>query len=145
LCPLARGHLAAAASALKRRGGRVVPVPADVSVQAEAERVVDTARQRFGRLDMLVTNARVIHMGPAAAMRTQDFIDAMAVAFLGGVHPTLAALPQMRDLGTGKILVITSSAERSRNHICCPTQRPSTPRSGSPRGCVSKPGGTELP
>jgi NAD(P)-dependent dehydrogenase (short-subunit alcohol dehydrogenase family) len=84
LCPLARGHLAAAASALKRRGGRVVPVPADVSVQAEAERVVDTARQRFGRLDMLVTNARVIHMGPAAAMRTQDFIDAMAVAFLGG-------------------------------------------------------------
>jgi NAD(P)-dependent dehydrogenase (short-subunit alcohol dehydrogenase family) len=108
ICARSQEGLAAAVPELERRGGQVVPVPADVSVEAEAVRVVDTARERFGRLDVLVTNAGVIQVGPAAAMRTQDFVDAMGVMFWGVVYPTLAALPLMRQRGNGRILVITS-------------------------------------
>jgi short-subunit dehydrogenase len=108
ICARSEEGLAPAAAELQRRGVEVVPVPADVSVEAEAGRVVDAARERFGRLDVLVTNAGVIQVGPAAAMRTQDFVDAMGVMFWGVVHPTLAALPLMRDRGSGRILVITS-------------------------------------
>jgi short-subunit dehydrogenase len=108
VCARSEEGLARAATDLQRRGAQVVTVPTDVSVEADARRVVDIARERFGRLDVLVTNAGVIQVGPAAAMRTQDFVDAMGVMFWGVVHPTLAALPLMRERGGGKILVITS-------------------------------------
>lgn len=48
---------AAAASASIPEGGRIVPVVADVTREAEAERAVGVALQRFGRLDILVNNA----------------------------------------------------------------------------------------
>ncbi|WP_219420109.1 SDR family NAD(P)-dependent oxidoreductase [Pseudonocardia nigra] len=99
--------LAVAAADLQGRGTDVVTVPGDVAVEADAQRLVATAQERFGRLDVLVTNAGVIQVGPAAAMRTQDFADAMNAMFWGTVHPTLAALPLLRERG-GRILAITS-------------------------------------
>jgi short-subunit dehydrogenase len=99
--------LEAAADELRRRGVEVTPVPGDVSDEATAQRLADVARQRHGRLDVLVTNAGVIQVGPASAMRTVDYAEAMNVMFWGTVYPTLAALPLLRDRG-GRILVITS-------------------------------------
>jgi short-subunit dehydrogenase len=100
--------LATAAAELQGRGAQVVTVPGDISVEADAQRVVAAARERFGRLDVLVANAGAIQVGPAAAMRTQDFAAAMDVMFWGVLHPTLAALPLMRERGAGRVLVITS-------------------------------------
>jgi short-subunit dehydrogenase len=108
VCARSEAGLATAAAELQGRGAEVVTVAADVAVEADARRVVETAQERFGRLDVLVTNAGVIQVGPAAAMRTQDFADAMDVMFWGVVHPTLAALPLMRARGGGTVLVITS-------------------------------------
>jgi len=99
--------LEAAADELGRRGVEVASVAGDVSEEATAQRLVDAARQRHGRLDVLVANAGVIQVGPASAMRTVDYSEAMNVMFWGTVHPTLAALPLLRDRG-GRILVITS-------------------------------------
>jgi NAD(P)-dependent dehydrogenase (short-subunit alcohol dehydrogenase family) len=100
--------LAAAAADLQTHGAQVVPVPGDVSDAAVGRRLVDTAVERFGRLDVLVTNAGAIQVGPAGAMRTQDFVDAMDLMFWGVLHPVLAALPVMKERGGGRILVITS-------------------------------------
>jgi NAD(P)-dependent dehydrogenase (short-subunit alcohol dehydrogenase family) len=108
VCARSEEGLAVAAADLQGRGARVVAVAADVAVDADARRVVDTALEHFGRLDVLVAGAGVIQVGPAAAMRTQDFVDAMGVMFWGVVHPVLAALPSMRERGGGRILVITS-------------------------------------
>jgi short-subunit dehydrogenase len=99
--------LAAAAADLRSRGGDVVEVAGDIGVQAEAIRLVDVARERFARLDALVTNAGVIQVGPADAMRRDDYAVAMDVMFWGVVHPVLAALPTLREHG-GRVLVVTS-------------------------------------
>ena len=100
--------LATAAAQLQGRAAQVVTVPGDVSVEADAQRLVASAVERFGRLDVLVTNAGTIQVGPAAAMRAQDFADAMDVMFWGMLHPVLAALPVMAERGGGRILAITS-------------------------------------
>lgn len=108
--------LAAAAADLRSRGRGagggsgapdVVEVAGDVGVEADADRVVAAARQRFGRLDVLVTNAGIIQVGPAEAMRRADYATAMDVMFWGVVHPVLAAMPALRERG-GRILVVTS-------------------------------------
>ncbi|MGI8722447.1 MAG: SDR family NAD(P)-dependent oxidoreductase [Geodermatophilaceae bacterium] len=108
ICARSADGLATAAAELRGRGGQVVTVAADVSVQAQAEAVVAAATEHFGRLDVLVTNAGAIQVGPAAAMRANDFADALGVMFWGVLYPTMAALPLMRARGGGRILVITS-------------------------------------
>ncbi len=100
--------LAVAAAALQERGSQVVTVPGDVADPAVGPRLVETAVERFGRLDVLVANAGTISVGPAFAMRAHDFSDAMDIMFYGVLHPTLAALPVMKERGAGRILVITS-------------------------------------
>jgi short-subunit dehydrogenase len=92
---------------LETRGARVEAVPADVSVPAEAQRLVDTAVEHFGRLDVLVGNAGTIQVGPAAAMLAEDYATAMDVMYWGLVHSTLASLPVLRRHG-GRILAVTS-------------------------------------
>jgi short-subunit dehydrogenase len=99
--------LAASASSLRSRGVQVVEVAGDVGVEADARRVVETARERFGRLDLLVANAGIIQVGPAEAMRSADYATAMDAIFWGVVHPVLAALPALRER-RGRILVVTS-------------------------------------
>lgn len=99
--------LAAAAADLQTAGGQVVAVPGDVGVPGDAQLLVQTAVDRFGRLDLLVANAGVIQVGPATAMRTEDFRLAMDVMFWGVLHPALAALPLLQQT-RGRILVVTS-------------------------------------
>jgi NAD(P)-dependent dehydrogenase (short-subunit alcohol dehydrogenase family) len=100
--------LAVAAAALQERGAEVVTVPGDVSDPAVGQQLVDAATERFGRLDVLVTNAGTIQVGPAFAMRAQDFANAMDLMFYGVLHPVLAALPVMKQRGAGRILIISS-------------------------------------
>ena len=130
--------LAAAAAGLRSRGVEVVDVAGDIGVEPVAQRVVDTARERFGRLDVLVANAGIIQVGPAEAMRPADYATAMDVMFWGVVHPVLAALPALR-VRRGRVLVVTSvGGKLPAPHTCCPTSRRSTRPWASPRACVSR-------
>jgi short-subunit dehydrogenase len=99
--------LAAAAAELRSRGVEIVDVAGDIGDEPVARRVVETAQERFGGLDVLVTNAGVIQVGPAEAMRHDDYATAMDVMFWGVVHPVLAALPALRER-RGRVLVVTS-------------------------------------
>ena len=100
--------LAVAVSSLQERGAQVVSVPGDLTDPALGQRLVDAATERFDRLDVLVTNAGSIQVGPALAMRAHDYANAMDLMFFGVLHPVLAALPVMKERGAGRILVISS-------------------------------------
>ncbi len=108
VCARGEDGIEQAGATLRAEGTEVIAVPADVSVKAEAEAVITRATTEFGRLDVLVTNAGAIQVGPAPAMDTTDFADAMDIMYWGAVHPTLAALPVMRQAGAGRIIAITS-------------------------------------
>jgi len=56
----------------------------------------------------LVNNAGTIQVGPIHTMTIEDFENAMDVMFWGTVYTTLAALPHMRQRGSGRIVNITS-------------------------------------
>ena len=89
-------------------GADVLTVPCDVSDRAQVERLVETAVQRFGRLDVVVNNAGTIQVGPIQAMAVEDFERAMDVMFWGAVYTTLAALPHLRQQEQARVVNITS-------------------------------------
>ena len=89
----------------------VVTVRADVSDIAAVEAVVDAAVQRFGRLDVLVSNAGVLAPnGRIHNLATEDWERAFRVNVLGAVNGIRAAVPVMRAQQSGSIILTASVA-----------------------------------
>ncbi len=107
VCARDADGLRPAADELRGRGARVLEVAADVGREADAQRLVAEAEREFGRLDVLVANAGIIQVGPAAELTAREFAAAMDTMFWGQVHPVLAALPLLRR-SRGRVLAITS-------------------------------------
>lgn len=97
-----------AAMELAQRGAEVVPVVCDVSVREDVERLIATANEYYGRVDIVVNNAGVIEVGPSASMTLDDFAAMMDILYWGTVHTTMAVLPGMRERRHGRIVNITS-------------------------------------
>jgi NAD(P)-dependent dehydrogenase (short-subunit alcohol dehydrogenase family) len=86
-------------------GRRVLSAAADVSRPEEAQRLVSTAVDAFGRLDVLVNNAGVY--GPMGLVEDVDWGEwarAIEINLMGTVLPCRAALPLMKKAGRGKII-----------------------------------------
>lgn len=86
----------------------VLVVPGDLREPEVAERVIEQASSKFGRIDVLVNNAGIITVGPVENQTVDDFRDVMEANFFTGLHCTLAVLPQMLARGRGSIVNITS-------------------------------------
>ena len=90
------------------RNADVLLLPCDVSDEGQVKEAVETAVRHFGRLDILINNAGVIQVAPAAGMTVDDFREAADVMYWGPLHVIMAALPHFRRQGRGSIVNITS-------------------------------------
>jgi len=102
------------AAVIAKAGGAVETMAADVSKAADCARIVDDAKARLGRLDVLVNNVG-IGGGDAPAHRLEEaaFDRIMAVNLKGMWLTIKAALPAMREQGGGAIVNISSLAARA--------------------------------
>jgi NAD(P)-dependent dehydrogenase (short-subunit alcohol dehydrogenase family) len=90
---------------VKRLGDKVAFLRTDVSLEADVNRMIDYAVDRFGHLDCLFNNAGAPapHVG-IASIQTEDYEYAMSV-LLGGVFLGMKhAAPVMRAQGSGSII-----------------------------------------
>ncbi|SDS63023.1 SDR family oxidoreductase [Microlunatus soli] len=95
---------------IRASGGRAEAVATDVTDPAAVVRLVRTAVESFGRLDVLVSSAGIGPISPMASRRTQDW-DAMINVNLRGVLNGIdAALPVFRTQGRGHFVTIVSTA-----------------------------------
>jgi 3-oxoacyl-[acyl-carrier protein] reductase len=103
--------LAASVAELPDERGEVETVLADVSVCEQVEAVVERAVARFGRLDVLISNAGVLSPnGRIHNLATADWERAFRVNVLGAVHGIRAAVPVMRAQHEGSIVLTASVA-----------------------------------
>jgi 3-oxoacyl-[acyl-carrier protein] reductase len=87
----------------------VETVLADVSQVEQVEAVVARAVERFGRLDVLISNAGVLSPnGRIHNLSTQDWERAFSVNVLGAVNGIRAAVPVMREQRSGSIVLTAS-------------------------------------
>ena len=96
----------------KKYGAQVVGVPADVSVSADVERVVGAGLEKFGQLDILVTNAGGPPPGSFENLSREAWEEATRLTLTSVLDLTRAMLPGMKERGWGRILNITSIAAK---------------------------------
>lgn len=94
-------------------GGQASATLGDVSVEADASRMVEEVLERYGRLDILVNNAGA----PQGADRNEiedvpveAWDRTMAVNARGAFLMSRAAVPAMRRAGWGRIISVSSKA-----------------------------------
>jgi NAD(P)-dependent dehydrogenase (short-subunit alcohol dehydrogenase family) len=99
----------AVAGSIVADGGRAMAVRADVTSEADAERIVAAAVEATGRVDGLVNNAGIGFERPMMETSLADMRKVLDVHLFGTVHLTRAVWPHMARVGYGRILNITSA------------------------------------
>src|SRR5690606_2139167 len=93
---------------LKANGTEVVAVVGDVASDADVQRMIQTAVNTYGKLDILVANAGIIPLSDVLESTGEDFDKVMAVDGRGMFLSCKYAIAAMLDTGGGSI-VCTSS------------------------------------
>jgi 3-oxoacyl-[acyl-carrier protein] reductase len=104
LCARGEEALRSTETELQARGANALGVVADVSRPDDIERLVATAKDRFGRLDVLVNNAG----GARHFDEDSAWLEAMQMNLMAAVRTSRAVVPYMREAGGGAIVHIAS-------------------------------------
>jgi 3-oxoacyl-[acyl-carrier protein] reductase len=99
-----------AAAIADSSNAHVLAVPADVTVTDDIKRVIDAGNERFGRIDILVTNAGGPPAGRFDQLTREQWERAIRLTLMSAVELTRQVLPGMRERRWGRILNITSIA-----------------------------------
>lgn len=91
-------------------GAHVLGVPGDVTSAHDVKRIVDAGFDRFGRIDILVTNAGGPPAGRFDQLSQVQWEAATRLTLFSAVELARAVLPRMKARRWGRILNITSIA-----------------------------------
>jgi 3-oxoacyl-[acyl-carrier protein] reductase len=103
-------RLKAAVMALEADGRRALGICADAARREDAERLVEAAREHFGRLDLLVNNAGITRDALLVRMKDDDWDAVMETNLRGAFLMTRAAARVMMRQRAGRIVNIASTA-----------------------------------
>jgi 3-oxoacyl-[acyl-carrier protein] reductase len=103
------------ASQIRASGGEAVAVVGDVSNQADAEQLIKSAIDTYGRLDILVNNAGTTRDTLLMRMSEADWDAVMDLNLKGTFFCTKAAVRPMLRARTGRIINITSVSGMAGN------------------------------
>ena len=91
-------------------GERVATAVCDVRRVEDSLALVETALERFGRLDTLVANAGIGAYGGILDLTDEQLTAIMDTNLPGTVWPIRAAVPVMQEAGGGDIVIVSSVA-----------------------------------
>ena len=102
------------AEEIREGGGKAAHIAADVSREADCEKIVRAAHDAFRRIDILVNNAGIYGpVRPAEAIAPAEWDEVMAVNLRGPFLLSRLVLPEMYERGSGVILNIASVAAKA--------------------------------
>jgi len=111
-CARRPDRVSATEESLRGSGGEAVGVVADVTKPTDLEGVLAVADARFGRLDVLVTNAGGPPPGALLSVTDEQWQAAFELTLMSAVRAIRLAIPRMKKNGYGRIVAIGSSSVR---------------------------------
>ena len=101
-------RLNALAVECEQRGGRATAMPTDVSDEDQCRRLIERAKDTYGRIDAVVNNAGMSVVAKLEELPHLDlFRQVMDVNLYGAVHCCYYALPFLKETG-GRIVNVAS-------------------------------------
>lgn len=105
-----RSAAQAVVAEIEAAGGVAIAHDGDVSMTAEAESMVASAVEQFGRIDAVINNAGIVRWNELPEVDLADLEAHFAVHVAGSFNVTRAAWPHMIAQRYGRIVMTTSSA-----------------------------------
>jgi NAD(P)-dependent dehydrogenase (short-subunit alcohol dehydrogenase family) len=93
--------------------GRITPLVADITVEGEPERIIQSVLESDGRLDVLVNNAGIVRGGALGTLTAETIGAQIATNLVAPILLSQAALPALTAPGGVIINVSTSIGQRA--------------------------------
>ncbi|ARC56374.1 putative oxidoreductase [Frondihabitans sp. 762G35] len=93
---------------VEKYGDRILPLQLDVTDRAADIDAVKKAAENFGHLDVVVNNAGYGHFGMIEELTEDEVRAQLETNLFGALWVTQAALPIMREQGSGHIIQVSS-------------------------------------
>ncbi|MBB4632676.1 SDR family oxidoreductase [Sphingosinicella soli] len=93
-------------------GGETLPVSVDITDHDALNAAFDDIVEHFGRIDGLVNNAGIAHLGKTEALDPKQVIEQVNLNFLATVFACKAVIPHLCKQGGGRIVNVSSAASK---------------------------------
>jgi NADP-dependent 3-hydroxy acid dehydrogenase YdfG len=103
-------RLQALADELTGSGGKALAVTTDVTDCDQVKRLVDSAVQAYGRIDVMINNAGLMPQAPLERLKIDEWNRMIDVNIKGVLYGIAAALPYMTQQHAGHIINVSSVA-----------------------------------
>lgn len=97
---------------IHERGGNALVVRADVTQEADCQRVVEQTLQTFGKIDVIVNNAGIGSFKPLETFSVEEFDQMFGVNVKGTFLMSRAVLPYFKERKSGLIISIASDVSK---------------------------------
>jgi NADP-dependent 3-hydroxy acid dehydrogenase YdfG len=98
------------ADELTGSGAKALAVTTDVIHCDQVKRLVDTAVQKFGRVDVMLNNAGLMQQSPLERLKINEWDNMIDINIKGVLYGIAAALPHMKQQKSGHIINVSSVA-----------------------------------
>lgn len=105
-----QGSLAGTVAQIEAAGGKATAVAVNVADEDDCRRLVQTAMDTYGRIDVLVNDAALTYYAPIVDYDIKRWVTAFAVNVHGPFMLTKMVLPGMMQQRSGAIVNISSGA-----------------------------------
>jgi NADP-dependent 3-hydroxy acid dehydrogenase YdfG len=103
-------RLKSLADELTAKGGKALAMATDVTKNDDVKKLVDTAVETFGRIDVIINNAGLMPQSPLERLKVDEWDRMIDVNIKGVLYGIAAALPHMTRQKSGHIINVSSVA-----------------------------------
>ncbi|OFX51604.1 MAG: oxidoreductase [Bacteroidetes bacterium GWB2_41_8] len=98
------------ANEIQESGGKAIAIATDVTQRDQVKKLVDSAVEKFGRVDVILNNAGIMPLSPMDRLNVDEWDMMVDVNIKGVLNGIAAVLPYMKEQKSGQIINTSSVA-----------------------------------